>query len=149
MGPYSGSGTRLELGKRVGRSLVYFKNQLTLLLYTLGFTNTHFITFYPFLILFSLEVVFSIHFILIFFAQNGEITWHGLFWPSNSHKEGLAVAVPFSCSFYVRGFIWAVNHQCYCHLEVYGVALPGVRVLQFTKTLNMEIVSEILSLFGS
>lgn len=72
MGPYSGSGTRLELGKRVGRSLVYFKNQLTLLLYTLGFTNTHLITFYPFLILFSLEVVFSIHFILIFFAQNGE-----------------------------------------------------------------------------
>ena len=41
MGPYSGSGTRVELGKRVGRSLVYFKNQLALPLYTSGFTNTH------------------------------------------------------------------------------------------------------------
>lgn len=149
MGPYSGSGTRVELGKRVGRSLVYFKNQLTTTLHIGVHKHTfcYLFTLFWFSFLWRLSLIFISSWFSLHKMVRNHMTC--LFWPSSSHKEGLAVAVPFSCSFCIRRFIWAVNRQCYCHLEGYGVALPGVRVLQFTMTLNMGITSEILGLFGN
>lgn len=150
MGPILGLGLGLNLGRERVEPCLFQEPANSTTLTHWGSQHTFYCLFTLFWFFFLLEVVFNIHFILIFFAQNGEKS-HDMFVLALQLTQGRPAAATLSPlqRFLYSQVYWVVNRQCYCHLEVYRVAFAWGQSVAVHHDSKHGITSEILGLFGN